>query len=277
MKRKITITILLFFGLICLPYVIWPFIKGHVDTENHENRTLSESPLQGAETLGKLTETTENFVNDHLPFRNQLIKLNGVVNYSIFKTSTSEDVSIGKDGWLFFTAKGDGDPLGYYRGEYLLPEEQLQQMADNLVTARALLQQFGIEMTAYNDPSVTITEEEDEPGDLVTMLNMYGVIPPGKTYGIDGYSSAKVTKEEWDFGTYFRYSAENADPRKIMFLRDSFGSAMSDIVGSEFASTVMVHREIFTNEMIREEKPDIFVLEAVERKTPDLLMNFVYE
>ena len=67
-----------------------------------------------------------------------------------------------------------------------------------------------------------------------------------------------------------------AAPVKIMVRRDSFGELMRDTLAANYSESVLVHQLVFDNDMIKKEKPDIFVYEVVERNVTSLL-NFVYE
>lgn len=369
MKKKEILSIALFFTVICSAYLVWPLFRNHVDTENHENRDLAEFPKFNLTSINDFPNGVENYVNDHLPFRNQLVKLNGMINYFVFKTSTSDSVVIGRDGWLFYANKDDGDPIACYQGKKTVSEDELKLIAENLIKTRdnlaadgidfavlicpnkervyssempfylgepgeiyavkqiydyisantdikivypydefiqaqqnlgknailyhktdthwnelgayigtkALLEKFGIEMPAYNDENVRIVESDDTSGDLTAMLNMYDIISSGKTYTLEDYSSNTTECEIWEYYGSIRYHASDADPRKIMISRDSFGRAMSEEIATQFSSSTMIHRRIFTNDMVKEEKPDIFVLETVERYASDLLLSYVYE
>src|SRR5689334_6007171 len=69
-----------------------------------ENRTLAPLPkLSKFKDLADLTRASENYVNDRFGLRSQLVHANSLLHYRL-GLSTSKDVVIGKDGWLFYTA-----------------------------------------------------------------------------------------------------------------------------------------------------------------------------
>lgn len=369
MKKKDRITIFCFMVLIGIPYLIWPFLARNIDTENYENRTHTLKPVLVSGNFTDFPKQCEEYINDHLPFRNQLIRLDSFMKYYLFGSSSSQKVAVGKDGWLFYIDEKDKDPLGCYKGTNLLDKEQLERIAKNLILSRdnlkregidllvfivpnrehiydeympwyygekgenyaalqiyqyirsntdidiiypyeelkqtaeslgnkmslyhktdthwnelgayvgvrRLLEQLDIAMLPYDDENITIKKEKDVPGDMAKFLNLSTVIDPGWTYFPCGYQKGALIEEEYDLPTYIRYRAENADGRKVFINRDSFGTAMAEIVGSQFESSVMVYRGIYTNDMVAEEKPDIYILEMVERYAPGVLLEFVYE
>jgi hypothetical protein len=145
------------------------------------------------------------------------------------------------------------------------------------IGTRELLEELGIEMPSYDSSEIRINESEDVPGDLTKMLNMNTVIEPGKTFVPEGYVNHDCAVDFWDFSTEYRYHANGADPRKICIIRDSFCNAMADIVGSQFAESVMINKGVYNNDYVKKEHPDIFVLETVERYAPEMMTNFIYE
>lgn len=154
--------IVLMAGLLLLPVAFFSLVKGHVDTENYEQRTLSPLPYsQEAKEAGMVT-TLETFptqfeawFNDHLPFRNQLLTLYGEAEYRVLKTSSSESVIVGKDGWLFYKGAqvADEDPIGDYMGTDLFTEEELQKIAANFTQARDELAARGTDFVIYIAPN----------------------------------------------------------------------------------------------------------------------------
>lgn len=371
MKKKKTayVVIILFLLLTGTAYLVWPLASRFVDTENYEKRELAVKPDFQIAAINDYPEQFESWLNDHLPFRNQLIRLNCALDYFVFRTSTSDRVAIGSNGWLFYTDLADGDPLSCYKGTNLLTEEQLEQIADNMITTRdnlakentefvifiapnkervydehmpkyygapaeeyavrqiydylkehtdirivypieemknaeqklgeerlmyhktdthwnelgayiggrELLAELGIDMPAYDSPEISVTEMEDTPGDMADILNLSNLIDPGMTYAPTGYDAHDYVNDMWEFDTEVRYHAQGADPRTIFVRRDSFGSAMANLIGSQFDRSVMIHSNSYTNDYVEQEDPDVFVYECVERYAATGLLDFRYE
>lgn len=77
------------------------FLKNSVDTQNYENREVTEMPKISLEEYAQFPQQYETYFNDNIPWRNQLISLNSGLDLFAFRDSSNENVLIGKDGWLF--------------------------------------------------------------------------------------------------------------------------------------------------------------------------------
>ena len=81
MKNKVI------FCLFCLclmvPAVTFPFVKGYIDSENHENRVFAEMPRLSIQTLASFPKQFDDYFNDHLPYKNQLVMTNTMKNDQI--------------------------------------------------------------------------------------------------------------------------------------------------------------------------------------------------
>jgi hypothetical protein len=73
-----------------------PFYK----SENTENRELAELPSVSEDNFG---EKFDNYISDNFAFRNVLVNTDSKIKASVFGLSGNESVTVGKDGWLFFT------------------------------------------------------------------------------------------------------------------------------------------------------------------------------
>ena len=87
-----------------------------------------------------------------MPFRDALITTGSVSDYLLFGTSSGK-VIVGEDGWLFYGAKDDGDPVADYRGEYLFTKNQLADIAKRLCDMRDELAGKGIEFVVFLAPN----------------------------------------------------------------------------------------------------------------------------
>ena len=113
-----------FFAVLCGVWILWLLLGRFTDQENYENRELAEMPKWTAETAEQFPRDFENFFNDRLPFRNQMITLNSGVDYYVFGRSAHYRTTVGKDGWLFYSDSADGNPIACYQGTNLLPEDR---------------------------------------------------------------------------------------------------------------------------------------------------------
>ena len=136
-KGKLVIFVL-FVVFICMWRVLWFFCAPLLDTEDHENRVWVERPELTFENYGNYSRSYNNYFNDHLPFRNNAIAFNSMMEYHLFHRSGNPHVIIGKDGWLYYNSSDADDPMGYYMGKEIT-EEELQIFVGNLTQLRDTL------------------------------------------------------------------------------------------------------------------------------------------
>ena len=161
--------IVLMAGLIVLPVLLFALFGRFLDTQNYENRTLAQMPsLTGEErvSIEEYPSAFEEWFNENLPFRNQLITLNGLFDYYVLKTSSSKSVIVGKEGWLFYKGAqvNDEDPVSDYNGSNLFTQEELETIRTNMVTARDELAAQGKEFIIFIAPNKERVYSEYMPG-----------------------------------------------------------------------------------------------------------------
>ena len=371
-KGKARVLAALFAAIIAGVWPAWSVAKGHLDTTNYEKRELSPFP---AINRG-FPAAFEQYIDDRMPFRNQLIYANSLADYRLFQTDTTGKVIVGKEGWLFLRDSSDGSSMTDYKGENLYSEVELEEFAIHLqetknafaaagaefvvyiapdkermypeylpdcygepaemftarqvmdyvrshtdvkiiwgmedlaaaktggtaaadgetagngttapaellyfpadthwnhlgayIGARTLLKELGIAIPSPDAPEMQKEHYLNEVGDLAMLVHLADVFGLQEDIRVTGYDTHGMTEDSWDFATAFRYHTENGDPRKLMVIRDSFGTAWSDVLGAQFKESVMFHRDYYQPEMFYEEMPDIVVYECVERQLPAL-------
>lgn len=155
MKKYIPkrVFITMFLTTIFLPPIIWLFVGESLNSADYENRDKVQKPVFSINEFDVYSVEYEKYYNDHLPFRNQLIKMNSSLDYYVFHRSSNADVIIGKDEWLFYANTADGNPIACYRGENLYSDEELLNIANNLIRTRDYLENRGIEFVLFIAPN----------------------------------------------------------------------------------------------------------------------------
>lgn len=106
---------------------------------------------------------------------------------------------------------------------------------------------------------------------MAKVLGLSKILQPFDVeYEVEGYDTHDVRTIQWDLKDKLCYRADGADPRKIYVFRDSFATAIADYVGSQFQESCLKYKLAYTYEDFREEDPDIFVVETVERYIEEL-------
>lgn len=137
---------------ICFSLIWWTLPEKNTKIENYENREMTQKP-KFSDGYNSFFSAYDNYFNDHMPFRNNLITLNTFLDYFLFDKSSNENVIIGKQGWLFYADKDDGDPVSCYKGTNLLSEEDLSTLAQNCIRQKEYLEQQGKEFVIFIAPN----------------------------------------------------------------------------------------------------------------------------
>ena len=158
---------------------------------------------------------------------------------------------------------------------YRKTDSHWNRLGTYIATAE-LMKETGVSLPDYDSSEVSIVKTDDIPGDLSDMLGLGNLVDPGSLWEVTGYDEHNYKITEADEKPYTTGTATGACPKKILIRRDSFGEQMKEIIAASYNESVLVHHLVFDNEVIKREKPDIFVYEVVERNLTSLL-NYVYE
>ena len=102
MKKSLQIGYLItIFLIFFVPGLLFVSGKGKSASDTEENRTLSAMPKLEISTYRVFPTQFEDYFNDHLPLKDQLVFANSYLDYRFFHSSSSDQVVVGKNGWLF--------------------------------------------------------------------------------------------------------------------------------------------------------------------------------
>ena len=152
MNKKIAVLWLIcFFLLLLLPQVVWAADKERFATEATENIVATEMPELTKENYREFSGIFESYFNNNIPFRSQMITFSSLADMTLFQEKTVNDkVVIGQNNWLFYSEFGN---MENYKGTNLYTREELELIADNLITSKAYLDQRGIEFVLFLAPN----------------------------------------------------------------------------------------------------------------------------
>lgn len=98
-----TLTITVFLGLLWVPTADYFFKLDHAE-QPAENRALAKWPVfKGLDQSREFIVEVEKYFNDHFGFRKRLVRLNKHWRGELFHDTTSPDVLVGRDQWLFYS------------------------------------------------------------------------------------------------------------------------------------------------------------------------------
>lgn len=358
-NKKEYLLIGMFFAFICLPNLIGSMMGNKL---SNENRKLREKPKFTWETLATYPRDYEAYYTDHLPFKNELSRINSILKYKLLNSSSGQYVIKGEDGWLFYNskAKNDADTLADYMGTNHYTLEELEAIKAQVVDKQQYLREQGIDFYLFIAPNkgnaysaympkhytkfkpttradelvaylkahtsvpiiypkeellnasqsmetyykldthwnalgayigydalmevidstyesipieaLTVTQADIDTGDLAGMINMNGLLQD-KVYTITDYKPEvipQLTQEEGS--TLYRYVSNSTNDKKLLMFRDSFASAWIPYFNKAFTESLFIWSHQFDRALIEQEKPDIVVMEIVERYV-DTLKN----
>ncbi len=131
--------------------------KAGVISNLSENRVLSPFP-EIAPSLGAIRSFPDGFTAffmDHLPFKTPLVRLSGMLDYYVFKSSASDSVIVGREGFLFYRGSqvNDEHPVEDYQGTNLFEANELSQLAASLTQVKESLKARGTEFVLFLVPN----------------------------------------------------------------------------------------------------------------------------
>lgn len=181
MQKKIgpKIILIAFWVIICFSRPFWMLLGNYVDSTNYENRKMAAKPRHTVDGYATYADEYENWFNDNIPFRNNLISLNTSIDFFVFNKSSNSNVIKGKNDWLFYANAEDGDPISCYQGTNLISEENLQAIAQNCIKQRDFLENQGKEFVLFIAPnkeriySEYMPDKYGEPANNYRALQIY--------------------------------------------------------------------------------------------------------
>lgn len=175
------------------------------------------------------------------------------------KSSIQERISSNPDEQLYYKTDTHWNALGAYYG------------------ADELLKELNVELPSLAE--LSIDKKNDHAGDLADMMGMT------KYYNYDIFYSVDVCDEGQQIVAEYpvdgengvvRYNTDNADPRTILVVKDSFSNGMISYISASFNNCYFIDQYVYKPEYIEQINVDIVVLETVERYT-NRLMAFSIE
>lgn len=155
MKKKLYIIyIVLILGILVVPFAGMSFWATDRTTENRELSELPAFTKDGKPNIEYL-EDMGTYFEDHLAFRLQMLTANACIWGTLTRSSTTDQVVVGKGDWLYF-----GGTINDYTGKNLLSDRELYDIVHNLVLLRDYVEQNGSQFllmvapnknTLYND------------------------------------------------------------------------------------------------------------------------------
>jgi hypothetical protein len=166
------IRVIVFPGIIACP----GFFVTHSATVQGltENRKLAAYPtlstLSSVRNWSAYFKAFEAWFNDHVGFRDIIIRDLAEVRWNLFKTCQSKLVLSGRNGWLYYWSENDpsrtdweGNTIADFMGEYPYSEDELNRIDSSLRRAAAIFDRLGIVFVVIVGPNQTTIYPEYLP------------------------------------------------------------------------------------------------------------------
>lgn len=140
------------------------------------------------------------------------------------------------------------------------------------IGTKAVLKTFGIELPELTDDAIEVGEST--VFDLADMVGLTSVFPEdyGFRMSYTASNTDKMTKENIGEITHWHNDSAETDGC-LLLVGDSFRNAMIPVLRTTFGDVYVVHRDYYQTELLREIRPDFFILEIVERHS-DAFVDF---
>lgn len=135
LKNMYILISILFLCFLIMPNIIYRIFYKNFDHANYENRTFASSPILVLTNINEYPKRYEEYFNDYLPFRNELVKLKNLNDIFVFKNVFNGIVFLGKEKWLFHK----------WNNTYSFNEEELETAKNNLIHFRDELKKKNID------------------------------------------------------------------------------------------------------------------------------------
>lgn len=162
MKKLLKILFcIVFILMITLPTLSMMFGDGKVGADNAEKRELAAMPVfkkEDGSINSDFFAEFDDYMSDNFGFRSFLVNAFSTVKASVFKTSSEEDVIIGKDDWLFYS-----ETLDDYTRNGVLSKDDIYSIGKTLDLINEYVESKGGKLVFFIAPNKNTIYPEKMP------------------------------------------------------------------------------------------------------------------
>lgn len=180
-KKRSAAYIAMFIICFALPFPVYLFAAKYLDRNNYENRTLVTMEDVIEASWYDKAAMMERYIDDHVPYKNELTRAKTLFDLDIFKSLNSDSVLLGKDNWLFY--KQD-KCIEDYQGSIGISQEEMDAMTRSMNKMNEYCVRNDIELVYLVTPNketvygeyympdyIEIVSEESRTDKLLDVLN----------------------------------------------------------------------------------------------------------
>lgn len=162
MRTYFVVKILIFIILLSLPILAEKTGLDNIVTLN-ENRFLTKAPEFSLNNLFNFSQGYVQYYNDRFGLRDLLIKANNLFKISVLKTSPSDKVIIGQNGWLFYAPDAHQAEVVNLQP---FSDNELKRVKDNLETMDKYFSSRGSKFYVLIAPNASTIYSEHLPQNI---------------------------------------------------------------------------------------------------------------
>lgn len=142
----------IFLSVVFTPEIVFQLSVKSNTSSILEKRRLADRPIFSFDSVKTFPRKYEQFYNDNFPFRKYLIQINSLFSAKTYGISAIPDVLIGKNGWLYYVSKTQGNSLEDYKGMIRVDKRSLELIREKLEKRTIALKQKGIKFVVVVAP-----------------------------------------------------------------------------------------------------------------------------
>ena len=163
--------VIIFLSILTLP-LLQLYTNIFENDKSIEKRELKTKPtIKTSENLETYITDYEDYFNDNLGFKSELISINSKIDLYAFNKSSNSDVILGKDDYLFFH-----EEIPDYHKSNLIPIDDIQKIARNLKKFQDNLNKYyNVDLIFSIAPNKSTVYPEfilEESADLISPSNL---------------------------------------------------------------------------------------------------------
>jgi tetratricopeptide (TPR) repeat protein len=108
-----------------------------------DNRKLVSFSELDMSTFDSFPFELDRFINDNYGLRRFMTRVSNTLRLRIFNTSPVENIILGKQSWLFYSSRTDGNILNDYKRNNLYTNMELEEITEILIERRNILEEIG--------------------------------------------------------------------------------------------------------------------------------------
>ena len=228
------LSVFLFF--LYAPTILFFFFKDN-SSINNENRNLSSKPELSFKNILNYPKQYDDYYNDNLPFRNNIINNLRNLHFILFKESIDDRVVIGKneknETWLFYDSIIDHDDLSCIDGRREVDNDLIDELSNKMKEQTKKLKDKGIDLYYIVGPNKSTIYSNYLPKSIVVKDDYFSKVNDilkNKDVNNLYYSIDLLKDSSKEYETYYRTDTHWNQYGSYIYLKEILKEIYNDDV-----------------------------------------------